>query len=194
MINDGHGAFPIISGSYASEGSSWGLFGADLDGDADIDLAVSNPDSGTIVIMRNSGDGNFPPELFGSYATNGSAWGLFASDLNGDGALDLAVANTDSNGVTELWNLPINFFYTPGDVNGFGGFTGLDVVYAVAYLKGGPEPLCSFECPPSSGYSWFLCGDVNNSCTFTGLDVTFMVAFLKGGPEPVSCGDCLPSR
>lgn len=81
--------------------------------------------------------------------------------------------------------------YVPGDVNHSGNCTGLDVVYAVAYLKGGPPPSYSCECTP--GHTWYVEGDVNASCSFTGLDVTYTVAYLKGGPALRPCPDCPPS-
>jgi hypothetical protein len=90
--------------------------------------------------------------------------------------------------------------YVPGDVNGRGGFTGLDVVYAVAFLKGGAPP--TIDCnPPCSQRTnppgplpdpFYAQGDVNASCSFTGLDVTYMVGYLKGGPVPRPCPDCMP--
>jgi hypothetical protein len=66
----------------------------------------------------------------------------------------------------------------PGDANGSGATSGLDVTFLVNYFKGrnsGPDPL--------------LAGDANGSCTTTGLDVTYLVRFFKGiGPAPRRCG------
>jgi hypothetical protein len=81
--------------------------------------------------------------------------------------------------------------YVPGDANGVGGFTGLDVTYSVRYFKGGPLPPYSCECTP--GHTWYVSGDVNGSCSFTGLDITYMVRYFKGGPHPIPCSDCPPS-
>ncbi|HBY99900.1 MAG TPA: hypothetical protein DEO84_01140, partial [candidate division Zixibacteria bacterium] len=82
-------------------------------------------------------------------------------------------------------------YYTTGDVNESGTFTGLDVTYAVRYFKGGPDPLMTCDCPPHG--VWFVTGDVNGSCSFTGLDVTYMVRYFKGGAEPIPCPDCAPN-
>ncbi len=86
--------------------------------------------------------------------------------------------------------------YVPGDINGDGKFTGLDIVFTINVLGHGyqfpPERLC--ECPPGSGNFWLLEGDVNGSCTFTGLDVTYMVAYLKGGPALRYCPQCPPEQ
>ena len=69
--------------------------------------------------------------------------------------------------------------YLPGDANGSGDVTGLDVVFLVRYFKGmgpAPDPL--------------LRGDANGSCTATGLDVTYLVRYFKGiGPAP-QYGNC----
>jgi hypothetical protein len=81
-------------------------------------------------------------------------------------------------------------FYTPGDANGNGGFTGLDITYSVRYFKGGPHPSYSCDCPPHG--NWYVAGDVNGSCSFSGLDITYMVRFFKGGPGPIPCPDCPP--
>jgi hypothetical protein len=67
--------------------------------------------------------------------------------------------------------MPIN----TGDANGNGVFNGLDVVYLVAYLKGGTPPAEPRER-----------GDANGDCTVNGLDVTYLVQYFKGhGQEPI---------
>ncbi len=81
--------------------------------------------------------------------------------------------------------------YVVGDINNSNTLNGLDVTYAVGYLKGGPAPPYDCECTP--GNTWFVSGDVNGSCTFNGLDVTYLVAYFKGGSVPIPCGDCPPS-
>ncbi len=82
--------------------------------------------------------------------------------------------------------------YAVGDVNGSGGFNGLDVTYGVSYLKGGNPPTYECECVP--GNTWFVTGDVNGSCTYNGLDITYGVSYLKGGSGLTPCADCPPAR
>ncbi|HBC46155.1 MAG TPA: hypothetical protein DEO84_03110 [candidate division Zixibacteria bacterium] len=68
--------------------------------------------------------------------------------------------------------------YLPGDANGSGTVSGLDVVFLIRFFKGlgpAPDPLLS--------------GDANGSCTVSGLDVTYLVRYFKGGPAPF-IGDC----
>jgi len=80
--------------------------------------------------------------------------------------------------------------YFVGDVNGDNGYNGLDIVYGVNYLKGGPPPTYECECTPDN--TWYVSGDVNASCHYNGLDITYGVAFFKGGPVPQPCPDCEP--
>lgn len=85
--------------------------------------------------------------------------------------------------------------YVPGDINGNGDANGVDVTYAVNYLKGiGPQP--PVECPdcPNPGENLFAAGDVNGTCQFNGVDVTYYVNFLKGiGPALAFCQSCPPA-
>ncbi len=82
--------------------------------------------------------------------------------------------------------------YAVGDVNGSGGFNGLDVTYGVSYLKGGNPPTYECECVP--GNTWFVTGDINGSCTYNGLDITYGVSYLKGGSGLTPCADCPPAE
>jgi hypothetical protein len=69
--------------------------------------------------------------------------------------------------------------YLPGDANGNGHLSGIDVVFLVAYLKGiGTPPLP------------YLTGDSNGDCAVNGLDVVYLVNYFKGwGAAPIR-GDC----
>jgi hypothetical protein len=71
--------------------------------------------------------------------------------------------------------------FLPGDANANDQVNGLDVIYLVAYLKGGPPP-------PEP----FLRGDANGNCQVNGLDVIYLVSFLKGVGAPPYAGDCGP--
>ena len=80
--------------------------------------------------------------------------------------------------------------YGIGDINGDSKTSGLDVIYAVNYFKGGPIPPDTCLCGTHG--SFFISGDVNNSCSFNGLDISRMVGFFKGGPILLPCQDCPP--
>ena len=85
--------------------------------------------------------------------------------------------------------------YAVGDVNGSGGFDGLDLTYGIRFFKGGDIPLCSLgSCPYPPCNQFYFCGDINGSCSYNGLDISYGVAYLKGGPAPVPCPRCLPTN
>jgi FG-GAP-like repeat len=81
---------------------------ADLNGDGKLDLAVNtvpngaNSDAGTtspggIAILLGHGDGTFAPPST-TYPAGPGSFSVAIADLNGDGRLDLAVADQDLNG------------------------------------------------------------------------------------------------
>jgi hypothetical protein len=85
--------------------------------------------------------------------------------------------------------------YIPGDINGDSLKSGLDVTYAVQFLKGyGAPPVDSCSC---SGIPtpFYAAGDVNGNCQFNGVDISYYVAYLKGqGPLLCYCQNCVPCR
>jgi hypothetical protein len=98
-------------------------------------------------------------------AGNASGWSLYSSVY----AFDVEVQG--------------QIVYLVGDANHSGATNGLDVVYFVSYLKGGPPP-------PLNVNGFYPEADANGSCTVNGLDVTYMVSYFKGGP-PLIDGHCL---
>jgi len=87
--------------------------------------------------------------------------------------------------------IPSGCDYVAGDVNGSGVANGLDVVYLVAYLKGGNEP--PYSCLCGAHGDLFVGADANGSCDINGLDVTYMINHFKGGPAIIPCPDCPPA-
>ena len=82
---------------------------ADFNGDGKLDLAVANPgadpasetdSAGSVSILLGNGDGTFAPKV--DYPTGLKSAGLTTGDFNGDGKLDLAVANFGSNTISIL--------------------------------------------------------------------------------------------
>ncbi|MFQ5415340.1 MAG: FG-GAP repeat domain-containing protein [Phycisphaerae bacterium] len=77
----------------------------DLDGDGDLDLAVAtsggfqNP-AATVSVLLNHGDGTFAEDVL--YGAGDVPWSVAIADLDGDGNLDLAVANTGADNVSVL--------------------------------------------------------------------------------------------
>jgi len=74
-----------------------GLYAGDLDGDRDIDLAVTSrhwPDPGTIAVLLNSGDGTLAIPVHYTLAA-ADPIALFGADLDEDGDIDLAIAHNE---------------------------------------------------------------------------------------------------
>jgi hypothetical protein len=112
----------------------------DLDEDGNLDLAVANTDSNSVIIFRGAGDGTFAADA-PRFTVGKNPNSIALADFNADGHLDLVTANFGDNTVTvRLGNGSGSFgagasFATgtnpldvkPGDVNGDGN---LDIVTA----------------------------------------------------------------
>ncbi len=98
----GDGSFPTepAGSPFTSAPSAFSLAIGDYDSDGDQDVAVTNSNPETITIHRGAGDGSFscqPPCL---YQTGFFPVSIAAGDYDGDGILDLATANMDDHNVT----------------------------------------------------------------------------------------------
>ena len=79
----------------------------DLNGDGQLDLALLNLNSNTVSVLLNTTDPGMATPSFAvkqDIATGSSPRSVKVGDLNGDGKLDLAVANVGSNTVSVLLN------------------------------------------------------------------------------------------
>ncbi len=74
----------------------------DLDGDGDLDMALSNGDSNDVSVLLNNSDGTFAPQA--RYAAGDTPGGVSLGDVDGDGNLDMVVANFVSDDVSVLLN------------------------------------------------------------------------------------------
>jgi len=76
----------------------------DFNGDGKPDLAVTNNSGNSVSILLNQGNGKFEvlPSAIPNTVLFHSPSGIVAADFNGDGILDLAVANEASSNVTVL--------------------------------------------------------------------------------------------
>ena len=115
-----------------------------------------------------------------------AAWDDCRLDSNGD----IYLQNINPDGTLGPPPDTLGCSYEVGDVNNSGTYDGLDIIYGVAFFKGGSPPPYECECTP--GNTWYVAGDVNNSCTYNGLDITYGVAYFKGGPLSMPCEDCPP--
>ena len=101
-LNIGAGDFPVS------------VAVGDFNGDGKLDLAVANqndPGPGTVSVLLGIGDGTFLPAVAfraGTYPTY-----VAASDVNGDGRLDLVVADGASNTVAVLLGTGTGIFLPP---------------------------------------------------------------------------------
>ena len=176
LTNNGFGVF----GSNATlnvDDLPLSIAAADINSDGKVDLIIANSDlvgPSTLTVFTNNGNG-----LFGSNATvmvNGVADCVIPADVNGDGKMDLVVANFGNNTLMVFTNngngvfgsnATLNVGNGPlvvlaADINGNGK---LDLVSANSDL-GGPGTLSVFT---------------NNGCGVFGSNAT-----LNVGEHPVS--------
>jgi hypothetical protein len=103
LLGNGDGTFQAAV-SYGSGGYiAMSVAVADVNGDGKPDLLVANEcagdceysSNGLVGVLLGNGDGTFQPAV--SYNSGGSeAWSVAVGDVNGDGKLDLIVANDSS--------------------------------------------------------------------------------------------------
>jgi hypothetical protein len=109
LLGNGDGTFTATATSPVTEVYAYSIAVGDFNGDGIPDLAVANlcgddptcRSAGTVTILLGNGDGTFTATAT-SPATGNSPVSIAVGDFNGDGILDLAVANNDSNSVTVL--------------------------------------------------------------------------------------------
>jgi len=131
LKNNGDGTFIRAVPAFINTGiSPTSVAAADLDGDGDVDLAVTNQGfssdltTNKMIVFLNDGSGFFVPA--GDYQTGSVPIQVVAADLNGDGDVDLAVAN---RGAPLVPANTVSIFENNGDgtfagqvVNPVGGF------------------------------------------------------------------------
>jgi hypothetical protein len=95
-VNSGTGTFATGVYYNSSGGQYTDPYGAaigDLNGDGNADIVLSNADDGTISVLLGNGNGTVNAEPL-RYATGGDPWETpILADFNGDGLLDVIVAD-----------------------------------------------------------------------------------------------------
>ncbi len=96
LLGNGDGTFQSATTYGSGGGSPRTIAIADVDGDGKLDLLVANTGAdGTVGVLLGNGDGTFQTVV--TYDSGGGgaclSQGLAIADMNGDGKVDLAVAN-----------------------------------------------------------------------------------------------------
>ena len=97
----GKGRFKQAAGSPVLLGKNLSaVVTADFNGDGKLDLAMTDADANTMLVLLGKGDGSFQAPA--SFAVGKEPEAIVAGDFNNDGKLDLAIANFGGNTVTLL--------------------------------------------------------------------------------------------
>jgi uncharacterized protein (TIGR03437 family) len=112
LLGNGSGGFTAASGSPFPAGAD-PIFVAEgnFNRDGKPDLALVNEGNDTVTVLLNNGSGGFTQAPASPFPVGDQPVSVAVGDFNGDGNLDLVIANSGSNNVTELYG------------NGKGGFT-----------------------------------------------------------------------
>lgn len=103
FLGDGAGGFTEAPGSPVPVGQKpCTMTSGDFNGDGKVDLATANCNSNDVTILLGNGDGTFTQPPGSPFAVGSAPNGIVAGDLNGDGKLDLAIANENDDNVTIL--------------------------------------------------------------------------------------------
>ena len=103
LLGNGTGNFTTASGSPIAVGKQPdAIIVGDFNNDGKLDLAIANYGDNTITLLIGNGDGTFTPASGSPYAVGHGPSAIEAADFNGDGKLDLAVANLTDGTVSIL--------------------------------------------------------------------------------------------
>ncbi len=204
--NNGDGSFQAAV-SYAVGGDCWpnpscwpfSVYGADLDGDGDVDLATANRFGWNVSVLENNGDGSFQAAVNSDRINE--LCGIFIADFELDGDMDVVVADKDGGAVYILKNNGDGTFQSPVGYSVGGGITrnvfsgdldedgDMDLAVAYAYANWGTVSIFM-------NLSIIVCtskpGDANGSGVPDLTDVIYLVNYIFKGstaPYPLCRGD-----
>jgi hypothetical protein len=104
LLGNGNGTFLPLAGPslVADSGDTYGMVLADFNNDGNVDMALTRHANQNVAVLLGNGNGTFQaPAYYGVLNTVGPVK-IAAGDINGDGNLDLAVADYGSNNVSTL--------------------------------------------------------------------------------------------
>jgi hypothetical protein len=103
LLGNGKGGFRKAPGPALATGKSpISLIARDLNGDDRVDLAVANHDSNFVSVFLGDGTGGFHKAPGSPFSVGAGSASIAADDFNGDGHLDLALANWGANSASVL--------------------------------------------------------------------------------------------
>jgi hypothetical protein len=117
LLNNGCGVFTEAPGSPVSMGLgilTSDIVAADFNGDGSIDLAVVNEVNNTVTILLNNGSDMFTPGPGSPFPAGTVPLSIVAADFNGDGFVDLAIADVGGTVSVLLNNGSAMFSFAPG--------------------------------------------------------------------------------
>jgi len=128
LLGNGDGTFQSAITYGAGGVGSYSTAVADLNGDGVLDLVVASEScnkknkkecgrNGAVGVLLGNGDGTFQPAV--AFGSGGSvAWSVAVADVNGDGKLDVAVANdwNGGDGTVGAVGVLLNNFIAPTTV------------------------------------------------------------------------------
>jgi hypothetical protein len=76
---------------------------ADFNHDGKLDVAVADSYDSQVAVLLGNGNGTFQPAVYYNIdSQKGSVWSIAAADFNGDGNVDLAVADSLGGNISIL--------------------------------------------------------------------------------------------
>jgi hypothetical protein len=105
LLGNGDGTFQPYTQFDAGQGPTR-IATADLDGDGQLDLMVMNGGifgSTSVSVLYGNGDGSFQPQVVFPTTAN---WVIVPADFNGDGRVDLAIADHSFSKIALLTQIP----------------------------------------------------------------------------------------